>query len=593
MPISLGRQAGAVEDNASTMTDPLASPVSEAPLARPWLAHYPPGVPAVVAVDAYPSLVALLEQAWVKHAKRDAAACMGKRMTFGEVDELSRALAAWLQAKGIKRGDRVALMMPNVPQYLVAIGAVLRAGAVVVNVNPLYTARELQHQLADSGAVAIIVLENFASTLESVLARTDVKHVVLAAMGDLLGFAKGQVVNFVLRHVKKMVPEFRLPLDGGHSVTRFNMAVAEGTRATFRPVPLGPDDIAFLQYTGGTTGVSKGATLLHRNVVANILQSEAWFKPMFDKLGDRALTIVCALPLYHIYALTICYMFGARLGMMNILVPNPRDIPGFIKTLRAFKVNMFPAVNTLFNALANDPEFARLDFSGLVVSNGGGMAVQQATAERWLKITGCPVVEGYGLSETSPVATSNRLDVPEFTGTIGLPIPSTDIAIRDDEGIDVASGTPGEICIRGPQVMAGYWRRPDETAKVMTDDGFFRSGDIGVMDERGHVRIVDRKKDMILVSGFNVYPNEIEQIVSQHPGVLECAAIGVPDDRSGEAVKLFVIRRDPALAEEDIAAYCRENFTGYKRPRFIEFRDNLPKSNVGKILRRELRTPGA
>jgi len=570
------------------MNDALAP---TAAMQRPWLAHYPSGVPGTVAVDRYASLVPLLEESWGTHAKRDAAACMGVRFSYGDIDERSKALGAWLQWKGVKRGDRVAIMMPNVPQYLVAIGAILRVGGVVVNVNPLYTPRELQHQLQDSGATVIIVLENFAHTLEAVVTKTDIRHVVLAAMGDMLGFAKGQLVNFVLRHVKKMVPEFRLPLDDGRSVTRFNMAVAQGTRLALQPVALGGDDIAFLQYTGGTTGVSKGATLLHRNVVANILQSEAWFKPMFEQLGDKPLTIVCALPLYHIYALTICYMFGARLGAMNLLVPNPRDIPGFIKTLRAYKVNMFPAVNTLFNALANDPEFAKLDFSELVISNGGGMAVQQATAERWLGITGCPVVEGYGLSETSPVATSNRLDKREFTGTIGLPIPSTDIAIRDDDGVDVPFGSAGEICIRGPQVMAGYWKRPDETAKVMTDDGFFRSGDIGIMDEQGYVRIVDRKKDMILVSGFNVYPNEIEQIVNLHPGVLECAAVGVPDERTGEAVKLFVIRRDPALAEEDIAAYCRENFTAYKRPKIIEFRDELPKSNVGKILRRELRSP--
>jgi len=571
------------------MTEAFAAPAPAVP--RPWLAHYPPGVPGTVAVDTYPSLVALLEESWRTHAQRDAAACMGVRFSYRQIDERSKALGAWLQSKGVKRGDRVALMMPNVPQYLVAIGAVLRVGGVVVNVNPLYTARELQHQLADAGATVIIVLENFAHTLETVIDKTEVRHVVLAAMGDMLGFAKGQLVNFVLRHVKKMVPEFRLPTNAGRSVTRLNMAIAQGTRAALAPVALNGDDIAFLQYTGGTTGVSKGATLLHRNVVANILQSEAWFKPMFDQLGDKPLSIVCALPLYHIYALTICYMFGARLGAMNILVPNPRDIPGFIKTLKAYRVNMFPAVNTLFNALANDPEFAKLDFSDLVISNGGGMAVQQATAERWLEITGCPVVEGYGLSETSPVATSNRLDKREFTGTIGLPIPSTDIAIRDDDGADVPFGTAGEICIRGPQVMAGYWKRPDETAKVMTQDGFFRSGDVGVMDEQGFVRIVDRKKDMILVSGFNVYPNEIEQVVNLHPGVLECAAIGVPDERSGEAVKLFVIRRDPALAEEDIAAYCRENFTAYKRPKTIEFRDELPKSNVGKILRRELRSP--
>ena len=575
----------------AVMNDALASTAAATATPRPWLTQYPPGVPGTVSVDTYASLVPLLEESWKTHAQRHAAACMGVRFTYADIDERSQALGAWLQSKGVKRGDRVAIMMPNVPQYLVAIGAILRVGGVVVNVNPLYTARELQHQLQDAGATVIIVLENFAGTLEAVIGKSDVRHVVLAAMGDMLGFAKGQFVNFMVRHVKKMVPEFRLPLDDGRSVTRFNMAVAQGTRLVLQPVALTGDDIAFLQYTGGTTGVSKGATLLHRNVVANILQSEAWFKPMFDQLGDKPLSIVCALPLYHIYALTICYMFGARLGAMNILVPNARDIPGFIKTLKAYKVNMFPAVNTLFNALANDPEFARLDFSELVISNGGGMAVQQATAERWLGITGCPVVEGYGLSETSPVATSNRLDKREFTGTIGLPIPSTDIVIRDDDGVDVPSGTAGEICIRGPQVMAGYWKRPDETAKVMTDDGFFRSGDIGIMDEHGYVRIVDRKKDMILVSGFNVYPNEIEQVVNLHPGVLECAAIGIADERSGEAVKLFVIRRDPALAEEDIAAYCRENFTGYKRPKIIEFRDELPKSNVGKILRRELRSP--
>jgi long-chain acyl-CoA synthetase len=575
------------------MTDACDTPVPASATARPWLTQYPPGVPATVSLDRYPSLVQMLEESWAKHAERDAAACMGARITFGDVDERSRLLGAWLQGKGLQRGDRVAVMMPNVPQYLVAIGAVLRAGGVVVNVNPLYTARELQHQLADSGATFIIVLENFAHTLASVIIRTDVRHVVLAAMGDMLGTAKGAVVNFAIRHIKKMVPEFSLPLGDGRTVTRFNEALAQGGRGALVPVALSGNDVAFLQYTGGTTGVSKGATLLHRNVVANILQSEAWFKPMFDQLGDKPLTIVCALPLYHIFALTICYMFGARLGAMNILVPNPRDIPGLVKTLRSFKVNMFPAVNTLFNALANDPEFATLDFSELVISNGGGMAVQQATAERWLKITGCPVVEGYGLSETSPVATSNRLDRREFTGTIGVPIPSTDVAIRDDEGVDLPFGTPGEICIRGPQVMAGYWKRPDETARVMSEDGYFRSGDIGVMDGQGYVRIVDRKKDMILVSGFNVYPSEIEQVVNLHPGVLECAAVGVPDQRTGEAVKLFVIRRDPALAEEDVAAYCRENFTAYKRPKVIEFRDELPKSNVGKILRRELRSPSS
>jgi long-chain acyl-CoA synthetase len=499
-----------------------------------------------------------------------------------------------LQSKGLQRGDRVAVMMPNVPQYMVVIGAILRAGCVVVNVNPLYTARELAHQLKDSDAKAIVVLENFAHTLEEVIDDTSVKHVVLASMGDCLGFWKGQLVNLAVRHLKKMVPEFRLPLDQGRTLTRYNMALAQGTGMALKRVALGPDDVAFLQYTGGTTGLSKGATLLHRNVVANILQTEAWFKPMLDQVGNKQLTGVCALPLYHIFALTICYMMGARLGMLNILIANPRDLPGLVKTLSQFKINMFPAVNTLFNALANDADFARLDFSELVVSNGGGMAVQQATAEKWLKVTGCPVVEGYGLSETSPVATSNRLDLKEFTGSIGLPIPSTDIVIRDDDGKDVPEGQPGEICIRGPQVMAGYWNRPDETAKVMTPDGFFKSGDVGIMDARGQVRIVDRKKDMILVSGFNVYPTEIEQVVGLHPGVLECAAVGVPDPRSGEAVKLYVVKQDPALGEEDLASYCKDNFTAYKRPRYIEFRDELPKSNVGKILRRELRsTPAA
>ena len=556
---------------------------------KPWLNSYPPHVPAEVAVDQYASLAELLEEAFRRHASRDASACFEERLRFRDIDELSQSLGAWFQTKGLARGARIALMMPNLPQYMVAIAAVLRAGYVVVNVNPLYTARELEHQLKDSGAESIVVLENFAITLEEVIDRTAVKHVVLASMGDLLGFFKGQMVNFVVRHVRKMVPEYRLPLDGGRTVTRFNMALAEGSRMTLRRPDIGPDDVAFLQYTGGTTGISKGATLLHRNVVANILQSEAWFKPMLDRVDGQALTVVCALPLYHIFALTICYLMGARLGMMNLLIPNPRDIPGFVKSLRSYRVNMFPAVNTLFNALANESEFARLDFSGLVVSNGGGMAVQRATAEKWLKITGCPVVEGYGLSETSPVATSNRLDVQEFTGTIGLPIPSTEVSIRDDAGHDVALGEAGEICIRGPQVMAGYWNRPDETAKVMTADGFFRSGDIGVMDERGYVKIVDRKKDMILVSGFNVYPNEIEQVVNLHPGVLECAAIGVPDERSGEAVKLFAVKRDPTLSEDDLAAYCRENFTAYKRPKYIEFRDGLPKTNVGKILRRELR----
>jgi len=543
-----------------------------------------------VSLDAIPTVVAALEDAFERYPKRDALMCMDTRLSYRDVDQLSESLGAWLQSRGLQRGDRVAIMMPNVPQYLVAIAAVLRAGYVVVNVNPLYTARELEHQLSDSGAVAAIVLENFAITLQEVLERTPVRHVVLASMGDLLGFWKGRFINFAVRHLRRMVPEFKLPLDEQRTVTRFNDAVDAGFRMVLRRPDVRPDDIAFLQYTGGTTGVSKGAVLLHRNVAANLVQCEAWFKPMLDKVGDRPLTIVCALPLYHIFALTICALMGARFGAMNLLIPNPRDLPGLVRTLGKVQVNMFPAVNTLFNALANDADFARLDFSRLVVSNGGGMAVQRATAEKWLRVTGCPIVEGYGLSETSPVATSNRLDVSEFSGTIGLPIPSTEIVIRDDEGRDVPLDTAGEICIRGPQVMAGYWNRADETANVMTEDGFFKSGDVGVMDSRGYIRIVDRKKDMILVSGFNVYPNEIEQVVSLHPGVLECAAIGVSDAKSGEAVKLFVVKSDPSLAEDDVAAYCRENFTAYKRPKYIEFRDELPKSNVGKILRRELRS---
>ncbi|PTT82949.1 long-chain fatty acid--CoA ligase, partial [Pelomonas sp. HMWF004] len=578
----------------------LAEAVPEATSrAKPWLASYPAGVPSNIDPGAYGSLVDLLNEAYRKHAQRDAAVCMGQRLRFAEVDELSQHLGAWLQAQGLKQGDRVAIMMPNVLQYGVAIAAILRAGFVVVNVNPLYTPRELEHQLKDSGSRAIIVLENFAHTLAEVIDATEVRHVVLASMGDLLNWWKGPLINFAVRHLKKMVPEFRLQLGAGEgegrTVVRFNEALRHGERLHLRKPELGPDDVAFLQYTGGTTGLSKGATLLHRNVVANILQVEAWFQPMLSKLpgfanGDRQFNTVCALPLYHIFALTACFMLGARMGHLNILVPNPRDIPGFIDTLRGYKIHIFPAVNTLFNALAAEPGFSRLDFSELVISNGGGMAVQQATAEKWLKVTGCPVVEGYGLSETSPVATINPLDLRAFNGSIGLPVPSTEITIRDDDGRDVALGERGEICIRGPQVMAGYWKRPDETANVMYGDGFFKSGDIGIMDERGYVRIVDRKKDMILVSGFNVYPTEIEQVVNLLPGVLECAAVGVPDAKTGEAVKLYVVKSDPALAEEDLASHCAQRLTAYKRPKFIEFRDELPKSNVGKILRRELRS---
>ncbi len=556
---------------------------------KPWLAQYPAGVPAEVDLDGHTTLVDVLEQAFCAYAERDAAACMGARLRYADIDRLSRDFGAWLQSIGLGAGARVALMMPNLPQYMVTIAAVLRAGFVVVNVNPLYTARELEYQLADSGAEVVVVLENFAATLEAVVERTNVRHVVLASMGDLLGPWRGWLTTFAVRHARGLVPEFRLPVGAGRSVTPFSDACAAGSRSRLRRAVLTPGDVAFLQYTGGTTGVSKGAMLLHRNVVANILQVEAWFGPMLERLGGRPMTIVCALPLYHIFALTICFLLGVRMGAMNLLIPNPRDIGGLVRTLARYRVNMFPAVNTLFNALANDAAFARLDFSGLVVSNGGGMAVQQATARRWLRITGCPIVEGYGLSETSPVASSNRIDNQLFTGTIGLPLPSTDIAIRDSEGADMPIDVPGEICIRGPQVMAGYWRRPDETALVMSSDGFFKSGDIGTIDARGYITIVDRKKDMVLVSGFNVYPTEIEQVVNSHPDVLECAAVGVPDQTSGEAVKLFVVRKAPELSEMEVARYCRDNLAAYKCPKTIEFRDELPKSNVGKILRRELR----
>lgn len=550
-----------------------------------WLKSYPEGVPAEIDVSHYKSLVQLLEESFKKYASRNAYACMDKFLTYGELDVLSKKVGAWLQNKGLKKGARVAIMMPNVLQYPVVMAAVLRAGYVVVNVNPLYTPRELQHQLKDSGAEAIFILENFATTLEQVVAKTDVKHIVVASMGDMLGGVKGAIVNFVVRNVKKMVPAFSLP-----SAVRFKQVVSDSARLSFQSVTLGHDDIAFLQYTGGTTGVSKGAILSHRNVVANVLQNDAWLMPgTAGQHSDEQKIIVCALPLYHIFALTVCSLLGTRIGALNLLIPNPRDMPGFVKELAKYKVNIFPAVNTLYNGLLNNPEFAKLDFSGYEICSGGGMAVQKAVADKWLKVTGCAIAEGYGLSETSPVATANPANTKEFSGTIGLPIPSTEIAILDDEGNRLPLGQPGEIAIRGPQVMVGYWNRPDETANVMTPDGFFKSGDVGIMDFRGYTTIVDRKKDMILVSGFNVYPNEIEGVVAMHPGVLECACVGVPDANSGEAVKLFVVRKDPALTVEQLMDYCKEQFTAYKKPKYIEFRTDLPKTNVGKILRRELR----
>jgi long-chain acyl-CoA synthetase len=548
-----------------------------------WLKSYPPGMQTEVDTGQYRSLVQLLEESFHKYAARNAYVCMDKFLTYAEVDAYSKRLGAWLQSRGLKPGARVAIMMPNVLQYPIAIAAILRAGYTVVNVNPLYTPRELAHQLNDSGAEAIFILENFATTLEQVLGKTQVKHIVVGSMGEMLGGLKGMLVNFVVRSVKKLVPAFSLP-----NAVRFKDALSQGAGMKLTPVERQYNDPAFLQYTGGTTGVSKGATLTHQNIVANLLQSEAWSQPALGG-DDEQVTIVCALPLYHIFALTCCAMWGTRVGALNILIPNPRDIGGFIKELAKYKFNMLPAVNTLYNALLNHPEFAHLDFSALKICNGGGMAVQQAVNDRWLKATGVSIIEGYGLSETSPVATCNRADSKEFTATIGLPVPSTDIAILDDDGNEVALGSAGEIAIRGPQVMSGYWNRPDETAKVMTADGYFKSGDVGVMDANGFVKIVDRKKDMILVSGFNVYPNELEGVIAAHPGVLECAAIGVPDEHSGEAVKVFVVRKDPNLTEAALMAYCKEQFTGYKKPKYIEFREELPKTNVGKILRRVLR----
>ncbi len=563
-----------------------SAPASAKPMSssKPWLASYPKGMPAEIGPLAYQSIGDLLAESVKKFSSRPAFTCMDKTLTYSDVGQMSQSFGAFLQSKGLAKGARVAIMMPNVLQYPVVMMGVLRAGYTVVNVNPLYTPRELEHQLKDSGAEAIVILENFAHTLQSVVAKTNVKHVVVAAMGDLLGL-KGHIVNLVVRRVKKMVPAWSLP---GH--TKFNDALKAGSRATFKPAKTSPDDVAFLQYTGGTTGVSKGATLLHRNVLANVAQNDAWVASAYIKRPkpDR-LVYVCALPLYHIYALTVNALMGMQQGAHNILIPNPRDIPAFVKELQKYPVNIFPGLNTLFNALLNNPDFQKLDFKPLLLTFAGGMAAQRAVSERWQKLTGCVISEGYGLSETSPVATGNRFDADEFSGTIGMPIPSTEIAIRDDDGNDLPLGEVGEICIRGPQVMAGYWNRPDETAKVMAPDGFFKTGDMGFMDERGYTKIVDRKKDMILVSGFNVYPNEIEDVAAMHPGVLECAAIGVPDEKSGEAPKLFVVKKDPSLTAEALQKHLRENLTAYKAPKYIEFRTDLPKTNVGKILRRELR----
>ncbi len=552
---------------------------------RLWLRHYPPGVPAEIDPTRYPSLVAMLEEGFTAYAAREACVCMGKSLTYAELDEASRAFAAWLQSRGLKRGARVAIMMPNVLQYPVAISGILRAGCVVVNVNPLYKPRELEHQLTDAGVEAIIVLENFASVLQQALPNTPVKHVIIARLGDMLGRVKGTLVNSVIRYIKRLVPAYEIP-----AATMFNDALAAGRKFRFEPVAVGPDDLAFLQYTGGTTGVAKGAMLMHRNLVANMLQVEAWHQPMVDlppKIDQ--LIIVTALPLYHIFALTACFLLGLRTGGSCLLIPNPRDIRGLIKEVAHYKVNLFPAVNTLYNALLHQPDFGKIDWSMLKCAIGGGMAVQKSVADAWVKATGKPIIEGYGLSETSPVLTCNRGDIAEWTGTIGLPLPSTDISIRDDNGHELTLGEQGEICARGPQVMKGYWQRPEETANAMTSDGFFRTGDIGIMDAQGRVRIVDRKKDMITVSGFKVFPNEVEEVAMSHGGLLECALVGIPDEHSGEVGKLFAVKKRPDVTAAELRTFLASRLASYKLPKQIEFRDELPKTNVGKILRRMLR----
>lgn len=554
-----------------------------------WLKSYPAGVPHDINPDQYGSLTQLLDESFRKNASRPFSVCMDEWMSYGQLDELSAALGAWLQSRGLEPGARVAIMLPNVPQFAVAMAAVLRAGYTCVNVNPLYTARELEHQLRDSGATAIIILENFATTLEEVIESTAVKHVVLTAMGDLLGFWYGRWITFAVRHLAKMVPAFKLPLNAERDVTPFRRALAEGASRKLQPNTANLDSIAFLQYTGGTTGLSKGAVLTHRNVVAAILQAEAWFTPALKRVGDVGKTNnIAALPLYHIFALTQCFLC-IRWGAHLTLIPNPRDFSKFVEVLRKRPFHMLPAVNTLFNALLTHPQFKSVDFSHLCVSQAGGMAASEGTARHWFKATGCPMIEGWGMSETCAIGTNNPVTNTEFTGSIGLPLPGIEIAIKNDEGLSLPVGEQGEICIKGPNVMTGYYRQPVETAAAFTPDGFMKTGDIGVMDTKGYTRIIDRKKDMIIVSGFNVFPNELENVISMCPGVVECAAIGVPDAKQGEAIKVFVVKNDPLLSEDDVSKYCHEQLTGYKCPKYIEFRDELPKSNVGKILRRELR----
>jgi len=559
---------------------------------RPWLAHYPPGVPHTVHPEQYRSLAALLEESLKKNAAQPVSVCMERWMSYADLDTHSAALGAWLQSRGLQPGARVAIMLPNLPQFLVTMAAILRAGYTVVNVNPLYTARELEHQLKDSGAEAIVILENFACTLEAVIDVTAIQHVVVASLGDLLGFWYGRWISFAIRHLAKMVPSYKLPVSGSRgarTIMSFRQAIKNGSELVLKPSQADLNSIAFLQYTGGTTGLSKGAVLTHRNIIAAILQAEAWFNPALVRLGDlRKTNAIAALPLYHIFALTLS-LLNIRWGAHMTLIPNPRDIPKLVETLKMRPFHIFPAVNTLFNALLQNPQFRQLDFSSLALSQAGGMAASEGTARQWLSVTGSAMVEGWGMSETCAIGTNNPVTNRAFSGTIGLPLPGIDIAIKDDEGHDVAMGSAGEICIRGPNVMTGYYNQPGETVLAFTTDGYMRTGDIGVMDASGYTRIVDRKKDMILVSGFNVFPNELENVISLCPGVLECAAIGIADEAQGEAVKVFVVRSDPTLREEDVARFCHDHLTGYKRPKYIEFRDDLPKTNVGKILRRALR----
>lgn len=560
---------------------------------KPWLKNYPAGVPDNVDPSAYPSLVELLEESFRKNARSPVSVCMERWMTYGQLDEWSTAVGAWLQAQGLKPGARVALMMPNIPQFLVVMAAILRAGYTCVNVNPLYTARELEHQLKDSGAEAIFILENFAHTLEEAIPHTQVRHVILASMGDMLGFWYGRWITFAVRHLARMVPAFRLPLHGPQgriNVLAFKQVLRHGASKPFKRPALDHDCLAFLQYTGGTTGLSKGAMLTHKNIIAATLQAEAWFSPALERIGDvRKANNIAALPLYHIFALTLS-LLSIRGGSYMTLIPNPRDIPKFVDVLKRRPFHLLPAVNTLFNSLLLNPQFRNLDFSNLVVSQAGGMAASEGTARHWLQVTHCPMIEGWGMSETCAIGTNNPVTNREFTGTIGLPLPGIEIAIKNDDGASLALGESGEICIKGPNVMAGYYNQPEENAKTFTADGFMRTGDIGIMDANGYTKIVDRKKDMIIVSGFNVFPNELENVISLCPGVVECAAIGIPDAKSGEAIKVFIVKDDPTLTEDQVAAYCHDNLTGYKRPKYIEFRDELPKTNVGKILRRELRT---